>query len=552
MYGTLIDGTLIENEYIEQIELRRKTQYWRAQHNRAVRRETLWKEKAQELKKTLCRRDATIAELTQQNEALKAKLAWFKQQLFGRKTEQTEDQSSIKADTSDEDIEHNDDLPAKRNRGQQKGTKGHGRKLRLNLPSVEQVHELPVEKCCCPQCGLPYAVFPGTEDSEEIEWEVILRRRIHKRVRYVPTCNCRIVPGIVTTPSPPKLIPKGMFTTSFWVRLLIEKFLFQRPLYRVRKVLELEGLFVSQGTITGGLKRIGELLQPVYIRILRRSRCAKHWKMDETRWMVFERVENKDGYRWWLWVVITKDTVVYLIDPRRSAEVPRNLLGEEAEGIINADRFAAYKALGVNIRIAFCWSHIRRDFIRIRDAYKRLRLWAEAWVERINKLFKNNDKRLLVLSNPEAFNREDKILREAIDAIKDIRDRELADPNLHKAARKALKSLREHWQGCILFVDHPEIPMDNNESERMLRNPVLGRKNYYGSGSLWSGALTASAFTVFQTLLKNKIDPKKWLLSYFDACAQNGGHPPENVDAFLPWNLSREKKSIWSYPEKPS
>ena len=67
----------------------------------------------------------------------------------------------------------------------------------------------------------------------------------------------------------------------------------------------------------------------------------------------------------------------------------------------------------------------------------------------------------------------------------------------------------------MIFVDHPEIPMDNNESERRLRNPVVGRKNYYGSGSQWSAMLTAILFTLFQTLLKNQINPGKWLLAYF-------------------------------------
>jgi len=439
----------------------------------------------------------------------------------------------------------------KRNGGQHKGAKGHGRKRRTNLPCVEQIHKLSEEKCRCPKCGKPFLVFPGTDDSEEIEWEVTIHRRIHKRTRYVPTCDCGAVPGIVTAPPPGKLIPKGMFATSFWVRLIMEKFLFQRPLYRIRKVLALEGLYVSQGTLTGGLKRIGELLQPVYTRILERSRAGKHWKMDETGWMVFAEIEGKDGYQWWLWVVITEDTVVYLLDPRRSAEVPRNHLGENPEGIINADRFRAYGAVAENILIAFCWSHVRRDFIGVRDGYKSLRSWGETWVKRINDLFHQNNRRLEVLSDPDAFRREDKILRDAIDTMAEIREHELANSKLHKAPRKALESLREHWEGCILFVDHPEIPMDNNESERMLRDPVVGRKNYYGSGSVWSGTLTAILFTIFQTLLKNNIDPQKWLLSYFNACAQNGGHQPKDIDAFLPWNLSQEQKTAWNHQEHP-
>jgi transposase len=260
-----------------------------------------------------------------------------------------------------------------------------------------------------------------------------------------------------------------MFATSFWVRLLMEKFLFQRPLHRVRKVLALEGLCVSQGTLTGGLRRIGELLQPVYTRILERSRTANHWKMDETRWLVFEEVEGKEGYRWWLWVVITDDTVVFLLEPTRSAQVPRDHLGENPEGIINADRYSVYKALGNKIRVAFCWSHVRRDFVRIHDGYPRLRNWGESWITRINELFKLNDERLEVLSDPQAFQEKDRALRDAIDTMAKQRDRELEYPSLGKPARKALESLRNHWEGCILFVDHPEIPMDNNESETGLR-----------------------------------------------------------------------------------
>ena len=94
--------------------------------------------------------------------------------------------------------------------------------------------------------------------------------------------------------------------------------------------------------------------------------------------------------------------------------------------------------------------------------------------------------------------------------------------------------------------------MDNNASERALRNPVVGRKNYYGSGSVWSGVLAVALFSLFQTLLKNKIDPHKLLLAYFEACALNGGRPPENPAAFLPWNLTDEQKCLWRLPEAPS
>ena len=467
-----------------EIELRQQAHYWRAQHARATEREAALKDKAQRLEQVVRRQQAQIAELTHKLEEALARIAWLEGQVFGRKSEQcpkpdpcAHDSIPALDDNADASDEPGSYKEPRRKRGKQPGTKGYGRKRRQDLPAEDVVHDLPEDQRQCPRCGKPFDVFPGTEDSEQIEWEVNLSRRIHKRTRYVPTCDCRAVTGIVTAPCPPKLIPKGMFATSFWVRLLMEKFLFQRPLHRVRKVLALEGLWVSQGTLTGGLRRIGELLQPVYTRILERSRTVNHWKMDETRWLVFEEVEGKDGYRWWLWVVITDDTVVFLLEPTRSAQVPRNHLGENPEGIINADRYSVYKALGNKIWVAFCWSHVRRDFVRIHDGYRRLRNWGEAWVTRINERFKRNDERLEVLSDPEAFREKDRAMRDAVEAMAKQRDRELEDPDLRKPARKALESLRNHWEGCILFVDHSEIPMDNNESERRLRDPAVGRKN---------------------------------------------------------------------------
>jgi transposase len=541
--------TLIEIDRDEQIDLRRQAHYWRTQHACIVAREIALKAKVQELERTLCDRDITIKEIRQQIEAMKAKLIWLNQQVFGRKTEANRSETHDESDNVS-DIRGCPD--EKRHRGQQEGAKGHGRKRRKNLPIVEELHELPKDKRFCLKCGKPFNVFPGTDDSEEISWEVRIYRRIHKRTRYTPSCNCGVVPGIVTAPPPGKLIPKGLFAVSFWARLIMEKFLFQMPLNRVRKMLAMEGLYVSGGTLTGGLKRIGELLQPVYTRILERSRSAKHWKMDETRWMVFMEIEGKKGYRWWLWVVITKDTVVYILDPTRSSNVPKNHLGDNPEGIINADRYSAYKALGEHILVAYCWSHVRRDFIRVRDEYKSLYSWGKSWVKRIDEIFHINNKRVKELSNPDVFQREDTILRQSLNDMTEVRDNELANPDTRKPARKALESLYKHWQGLTLFVDHPEIPMDNNESERMLRPSVMGRNSYYGSGSVWSGTLTAVLFTIFQTLLKNNVDPQKWLVSYFTACAQNNGYQPENIDAFLPWNLSPEQKLAWHYQEKPS
>ena len=551
------------------VDLRQQAHYWQAVHARAVEREHYWKEQAgqwealvgqqkkqleeqaEQWSALVDQQAKQLQEQTEHLEALKARVIWLEQQVFGRKSEESPEARAEAFPAPTDSSASPSDRPAPRRRGQQRGAKGHGRKRRVDLPTEEIEHGLPADQQHCPQCGLPLEAIASSEDSEEIDWEVRLVRRVHKRRRYRPCCDCGVLPGLVTAPVVPKVIRKGLFSTRFWVRVLLEKYLFQRPLYRMRQMLALEGLSVSQGTLTGGLQRLGELLQPLYGRLLEHSRGAGHWKMDETRWMVFEEVEGKQGYKWWLWVVVTQSTCVYLLDPSRSSEVPKQHLGEGAEGMLNVDRYSAYKALGKKIRLAFCWSHIRRDFVRVRDGYETLGAWAEAWIERINALFHCNKQRLVVRSDEEAFAREDQAVRAAVDQMAQVRDQELAQSTLHTVQRKALESLQHHWEGATIFVDHPDIPMDNNEAEQCLRTPVVGRKNYYGSGAVWSGIFTAIVFSLTQTYLRNGLDPQQVLLAYFEACAQHGGKPLEDLDPFLPWNLSEEQKRAWALPKQP-
>ena len=116
------------------------------------------------------------------------------------------------------------------------------------------------------------------------------------------------------------------------------------------------------------------------------------------------------------------------------------------------------------------------------------------------------------------------------------------------SAKKLLKSLNKHWGGLTIFVDRPEIPMDNNTAERGLRSSVVGRKNYSGSGSIWSAELTAALFTLFKTLKLWKINVHTWLLAYFHECALIGGMPPENINKFLPWEMTEEKRLLLLKP----
>jgi hypothetical protein len=93
----------------------------------------------------------------------------------------------------------------------------------------------------------------------------------------------------------------------------------------------------------------------------------------------------------------------------------------------------------------------------------------------------------------------------------------------------------------------PSQGAHNNTAERAQRGPVVGRKNYYGSGAVWSGQLAAMLFSLLQTLCLWKLNPRAWLTAYLTACAEAGGAAPADVERFLPWNLSAEQRRGWSW-----
>jgi transposase len=118
---------------------------------------------------------------------------------------------------------------------------------------------------------LPFESFPGTEDSTVVEINVRAYRRVIHRRRYKPCCSCPDNRGIITAPGPAKLIPKSTFGISIRVALLLDKFLFYRPTYRLLADLATHGLGLSQGSLTDGLKRLTPLFEPIYQKLVEHS-----------------------------------------------------------------------------------------------------------------------------------------------------------------------------------------------------------------------------------------------------------------------------------------
>jgi transposase len=505
-------------------KLRCDAGYWKSRHADAVKRN----QKLQE-------------ELDQ----AKAEIRKLKADQFGRKSEK---QSSTDR-SNDLDDPQDQSSANKKKRGQQPGRPGPARRDYSHLPLREEFIDIPPDECVCGRCGKPFADMGQTEDSEQVEFEFIIYRRRVRRRRYRKTCNCP-GPRTQTAPKPAKLIPKSRFGNSVWVHLLLEKFLLGRPMQRTIEQLGLYELQPAAGTLTDGMQCIEPLLKPIYAALGERNVQSTLHHADETRWLVFVEKEGKNSYRWWLWVFAGEDSVVYVLDPTRSHEVPEGHFPADAEGVLIVDRYSAYKAMKQvqegKLILVFCWAHVRRDFVRVGKGYPELKEWALAWLRQIRELYRlHRQRRQHEPSSPE-FAQADARLREHVAVMCQQRDAELADPKLREPCRKVLTSLKEHWSGLTVFLDDPRIPLDNNRAESLMRNPAIGRNNYYGSGAEWAGRLAMMMFSILATLKHWKINPRLWLTWYFESCAAAGGKAPADINHFLPWNLSDERRASLS------
>ena len=539
----------------EYIDLRHKANYWEAQHK--------------QLKAKFAKQEQEIKRLSAKNKDLQHRL-------FGKKSEKQSSLPSEKGDSS---------TTSKRPRGRVPGSPSHGRTKRPDLPVIMDEIDFPGGSPCCPHCGLPDRRKEALdEQSDLIEVPVSAHIRRYRRFSYVPnpSCQCEDRPSIITAPLPPKLIPRSPYDTSFWVEILLGKFRYGQPTNRYLQDLTDQGVPVSPGTVAGGLKRIAPLFEPVLEALYCKQMTEELFHNDETRWEVFVELEGKVGHRWYLWVTRSKSVIYYIVDPSRSTDVP----GAHFAGLCNdrvivvCDRYSAYKKLARLsdvILLAFCWAHVRRDYLDAGRSFTELESWALEWKENIALLYHHNKLRLehwndqqsIDEQSPE-FQHHHEILKETLQsmhleairlAAPDVDEESVNDAGhrSHKATKALSKSAREkqrkvcqsllnHWQGLTLFMDNPQVPLDNNLAENTIRGPVNGRKNYYGSGSIWSAELAVMLFSILQTLGLWGINTRHWLSAYLSACANNGGKAPQQIDTFLPWSMDKARRAELSAP----
>ena len=474
----------------------------------------------------LSERDA----LAQKVKDLEAQVAKKNRALFGPKSERSKPSESAASGTpaaietpTAGDVATESSEPNKRGRG-------NTRRPQPRLRQEQVVHELPADELTCEECGGTFALFEG-QNEESTEIDVIRRefvQRKHVRQKYL--CRCGACPR--TAKGPLKLKEGNLYSVAFGAHVAAAKYDQHQPLERQARVMQSEGLNIDSQTLWDQTDSVAFWSIGAYRKITAQVLSAPVVGADETQWRLMDTRSNakEPTSRWWVWAVRSPAAVVYHLDEHRSKDAAATLL-RGYEGVVMCDGYGAYLSLAAqfaSIKLAHCWSHIRREFHAIEASTAGA---SGGMLALIDELFAI-DREARTLGEAllaQAQRDEDRALAEAGASTLLLHARSTrAAPLLDRIASRALElglsqprenalytacaKMARQWEGLVRFVGDARIPLHNNDTEQSQRAPVLGRKNHQGSRSERGTRVSAILYTLVESAKLAKVDPERYLL----------------------------------------
>lgn len=410
------------------------------------------------------------------------------------------------------------DRPKPKPKNPREPQRGHGPQPQPQLPIEVMEHRFD-EPPPCPSCGGELKVWPGQfESSEEITVvETSFKICCHQRAKY--RCGCH--GAVVTAPGPDKLIPGGRYSVDFAVHTAVEKFCDHLPLDRQRRRMKRFGLAVTSQTLCDQQAALADHLEPTWQRLWELSLAEEILHVDETGWKM---MGSKSKPNWTLFGLTAPRLAVYHLASSKSAKAAQDVLSG-FQGTLVVDGYKVYPIVAElegNIQIAHCWAHADRKFKDAKDP--------PSQVAQIRGLIAQLYEIEREVEGPFPGDAAAQELRQQLRSeqsaklIETLRETAFGFGGLRRSAfGKALKYMLAHWEGLTLFLKDPRICLDNNAAERVLRGPVVGRKNFYRNRSKRGAKTAAILYSLIETAKLNNQDPSEYLRQAARAAIRDPG-----------------------------
>jgi hypothetical protein len=256
------------------------------------------------------------------------------------------------------------------------------------------------------------------------------------------------------------------------------------------------GLELSTSTINQCIHEAARAVEPVVEEeILETVRNVELLYADETSW-------KEHGRLLWLWVFTCATATLFIVG-RRSRAMVRQVLGEAFRNWLMSDGYWAYRDLDQRLR---CLAHLIRKAHGLEESFDRE---AQRFGTHILQ-----------------------VIATVIEAVYDARGappaqglRESHAPMLnhlladclrqadspHEKTRALARELLNDWDTFWVVLDHPELPLTNNEAERALRHWVIARRIGMGTRTAQGTRAFALLASVIETCRKRSASPWSYL-----------------------------------------
>ena len=363
-----------------------------------------------------------------------------------------------------------------------------------HLPHEEVVIE--PESKICPCCNGDLHVI-GEDvskrlDKKPAQMRVIVTRRPRFGCRNCEKNGADEVAGIIQAPAPARLIEGGLPTEAFVADVVVSKHADHLPLYRQSQILARQGVRIERSTLAQWVGAAAAELQPLHDHLLAHLRASPKLFCDETRCPVLDpgRGKTKKGFLWAIarddrpWGGADPPAVAYAYAPGRGAEHAVRLL-DGFSGVLQVDGYAAYNRLaapsrvGGPVTLAFCWSHLRRQFYEVYVGGN-APIATEA-LARIKRLYDTEaDIRGLSPEVRRALRQQHS--KPEVEALKVWFEGCLGRVSQSGKIAEAIRYGLNRWEGLNRFLDDGRIEIDSNTVERSIRGLALTRKNALFAG----------------------------------------------------------------------
>lgn len=490
--------------------------------------------------------------LKQKNEQLQRTVDNLSEQLvkrnrmiFGRKSEKTEYMIENQMTLFNETVEENTETAPKKVK-----VKPHERKAKRtkaekykNLKHRKEIIKIKKSERFCETCKTPLQEIGVDFVRSEIR---IIPEQIYIADVYVQKYKCpecekkNDKTDVIKAEIPKRPIPYGLASPSAIAYVMTQKYQMGAPLYRIEQYLNSKGIELSRNTLANWVILAAKKLKPVKEFLNKLFNLLRVGHTDETRIRVLTRDGEQTNSVSTMWVRVSGkhekyQFVLYDYKPTKSQKSANELLSGFT-GVLTTDGYDVYNNLK-NCTHSCCMAHARRKLydsipegIKEGKAYEMFML-----INKIYSIERGIQKTAKTLE--EIKEQRQKKIRPIFDALMSCLEN--TNPLPDSQFEKAVKYIAKRRKELSVFIDNPEVAIDNNRCEQKCKSVVMARKAFLFSDSEKGAEASADIFSIVESAKMNGLSVYDYLTYLLTELPKFGDEPTEEqIKSVLPWSES--------------